>query len=81
MSSPVNNDEMLPEYDFSNAERGKHYKAYRAGHTVRVTKADGSVQETHFTLADGAVMIDPDLHAMFPTSEAVNEALRSLIAQ
>jgi hypothetical protein len=24
------------------------------------------------------VVIDPDLHALFPTSEAVNEALRSL---
>lgn len=73
-------DEMLPEYNFSNAERGKHYQAYRAGHTVRVFKTDGSVQETHFTLADGAVMIDPDLHAKFPTSEAVNAALRSLVS-
>ena len=74
-------DEMQPEYDFSEGVRGKHYEAYRAGHTVRVTQSDGTVQETQFTLADGAVMIDPDLHSKFPTSEAVNEALRSLVSK
>lgn len=73
-------EEMLSEYDFSQGVRGKHYQAYRAGHAVRLFKADGSVQETHFTLADGAVMIDPDLQARFPTSEAVNAALRSLVS-
>ena len=59
--------------------RGKHYRAYRAGHTVRVTKADGTADERHFTLEDGAVMLDPDLKAWFPDSESVNRALRGLL--
>lgn len=73
--------EMREEYDFSQGQRGKHYRAYRAGHTVRVTKADGTVDECHFTLADGAVMLDPDLRARFPDSESVNRALREVVVQ
>ena len=78
-----NNDNMREEYDFSdsNGVRGKHYQAYRAGHLVRITKTDGTVEEQHFTLADGAVMLDPDLRALFPDSDAVNNALRSLSTQ
>jgi hypothetical protein len=47
---------------------------------VRVTNADGSVELQYFTLQDGAVMLEPDVKAYFPDSEAVNQALRSLIA-
>ena len=32
--NPGDNDEMRPEYDFSQGVRGKHYKAYRAGTNV-----------------------------------------------
>ena len=53
--------------------------AVLAAHTVRVTKADGTVEERHFTLDDGAVMLDPDLRVRFPDSESVNKALRCLI--
>ena len=74
-------DEMREEYDFSQGVRGKHYHAYRAGHAVRVQKFDGSVEERHFTLQDGAVMLDPDLKARFPDSESVNRALRSFVAR
>lgn len=73
-------DEMREEYDFSGGVRGKHHRAYRAGHTVRIRTADGTVQEHHFTLEDGAVMLDPDLRSRFPDSESVNKALRSLVA-
>ena len=79
--SDHNTDEMREEYDFSQGVRGKHYHAYRAGHVVRVQKSDGSVEERHFTLQDGAVMLDPDLKVQFPDSESVNRALRSLVAQ
>ena len=72
-------DEMREEYDFSAGVRGKHYKSWRAGHTVVVTKADGSIEQRHFTLQDGAVMLDPDLRVRFPDSESVNMALRSLV--
>ena len=70
---------MLNEYDFTGGVRGKHHKAYRKGHTVRVCKADRTVVEHHFTLEDGAVMLEPDVREYFSDSESVNEALRSLI--
>lgn len=74
-------NEMREEYDFSRGVRGKHYRAYREGHTVRVTRANETVVECHFTLEDGAVMLDPDLRARFPDSESVNKALRPLLGQ
>jgi len=72
-------DEMREEYDFSDGVQGKHYKAYRSGHTVRIHKKDGTVSVQCFTQEDGAVMLDPDVKACFPDSESVNEALRSLM--
>ncbi|HLP46919.1 MAG TPA: hypothetical protein VK186_25220 [Candidatus Deferrimicrobium sp.] len=71
--------EMLPEYDFKNGIRGKHYKAYRKGHNVIIHKIDGSVTTQYFKLEDGAVMIEPDVRKYFPDSDSVNKALRSLI--
>ncbi|MFQ5604832.1 MAG: hypothetical protein ACE5HS_16300 [bacterium] len=73
--------EMRDEYDFSKGVRGKHYKAYREGHTVHIHKSDGTTTVQYFTQEDGAVMLDPDIKVHFPDSESVNRALRSLIAQ
>lgn len=73
---------MHPEYDFRNmpgGTRGKYYRAYREGHTVKVHQEDGSIDVRHFTLEDGAVMIAPDVRKYFPDSDAVNRALRCLI--
>jgi len=70
---------MLPEYEFRGGVRGKHYKAYRRGHTVKIHKADGTTIVQYFTVEDGAVMLEPDAREYFPDSEAVNNALRSLI--
>ena len=72
---------MHEEYDFSGAVRGKHYRAYRAGHTVRIHKATGAMEVHYFTPEDGAVMLDPDVKPHFPTSEAVNKALRAAMSQ
>lgn len=76
------NEDMLPEYDFSKMEggvRGKYYKAYREAHTVKIHKTDGTTIVQHFTLEEGAVMLEPDVREYFPNSEAVNKALRCLI--
>lgn len=73
--------EMRDEYDFSAGTRGKHHQAYRHGHTVRVIKADGGVEVRQFTLADGAVMLDPDIRARFPDSAAVNSAVRAIVTR
>ncbi len=74
-------EEMKAEYDFSGKKgvRGKYYQRYRQGHTVRVRQDDGSVRVRQFKLEDGAVLLDPDVRAYFPDSEAVNRALRGLI--
>ncbi len=77
MSNINEDDEMLPEYDFSGGVRGKHYQVYRRGHSVRIQ--NGMTKTQHFTLADGAIMLDPDVRAYFPDDEAVNQALRTLI--
>jgi hypothetical protein len=74
------NDELLPEYDFSGGVRGKHHVAYREGHTVEVHKADGTIDVRYFTLEDGAVMLEPDVREYFPDSDAVNKTLRTLIS-
>ena len=72
----ISNDDMLSEYDFSGGVRGKHYRAYRQGHTVTVHHADGTQTVQHFKPDEGTVTLDPDLRKYFPTSESVNEALR-----
>ncbi len=73
--------ETLPDYDFSGMEgvRGKYYRKYRQGHTVRIHRQDGSTEVRHFKLEDGAVMLDPEVRTYFPDSDAVNRALRGLI--
>lgn len=74
-----NNEEMLPEYDFSGAERGKFAEAYRRGHNVIIHMADGTTQEHVYPGEECAVILDPDVSAFFPDSQSVNKALRSLI--
>ena len=72
-------NEMREEYDFSGGVRGKHFEAYRKGHTVKIDKRDGSVEVHYFTQEDGAVMLAPDVKKHFPDAKSVNKALRSLI--
>ena len=76
-------EDMKAEYDFSSmkgAVRGKYHKAYRDGHKVVIHQADGTTSVQHFKLEEGAVMLEPDVRKYFSNSEAVNKALRSLIA-
>ena len=79
---PTTIEDMRPEYDFSTMKggvRGKYCKAYREGYKVVVHKEDGTDSVQYFKLEDGAVMLEPDVRKYFPTSGAVNKALRSLI--
>ena len=73
---------MQAGYDFTGKKgiRGRYYETYRQGHEVRVTKTDGSVSVQHFTLEDGAVLLEPNVRRYFPDSDTVNAALRGLIA-
>ena len=71
--------DMLPEYDFTQGVRGKHYRAYQRGHTVKIRKTDGTTVVQHFKLEEGAVVLAPDVREYFPDSDTVNQALRTLI--
>jgi hypothetical protein len=73
------NDEMRPVYDFSKAERGKFYRPLEKGYTVHVHQDDGTTIVNHYSLAEGTVLLAPDVREYFSDSETVNEALRSLI--
>ena len=51
-------DDMLPEYDFSQGVRGKHYQAYRKGHNVTINKEDGTKVVHNFVLEEGTIILD-----------------------
>jgi hypothetical protein len=78
------NDELRSEHDvlrlLKNGVRGKHYKALQKGYTIKIHKSDGTTVVKHVKPVDGAVVLAPDVLEYFPDSEAVNKALRSLIA-
>ena len=73
-------DDMAPEYDFSRGVRGKHAKAMRNGYTVVIQRSDGTREVRELAPRPGTVVLDPDVRAYFPDSEAVNRALRGLIS-
>ena len=73
-------DDMRPEYDFSGGVRGKYAKAIREnGYTIRVYEADGTFTEKRVA-GENTITLAPDVREYFPTSQAVNRALRALIA-
>ena len=72
-------DDMLPEYDFSQGVRGKHFREYRQGYTVTITRPDGTQTVETVTPDPAAIILDPDVQRYFPDSEAVNRTLRALL--
>jgi len=71
---------MRPEYDFRGGVSGKHFKAYREGHTVIIHQEDGATVVQEFKLEENTVVLEPDVFQYFPDSESVNHALRMLIS-
>lgn len=59
----IDNDEMLPEYDFSGGVRGKYYEAYKQAQNI----------------PQNTIVLDPDVASVFRDSASVNEALRMLL--
>ena len=76
----IQGDEMRDEYDFKGAVRGKHYKPMHEGYSVYIHQEDGATQVRHYALTEGTVLLHPDVRKYFPDSDAVNSALRSVIA-
>ena len=79
LESNPQNDELRPEYDFRGAIRGRHYKPLHEGYSVEIHQPNGTILTQNYKLKEGTVMLDPDVRAWFPDSDAVNAALRSLI--
>lgn len=73
-------EDLRPEYDFSGAVRGKHYHPLHEGYTIKIHKADGTTEVQQVIFEAGTVRLEPDVQEFFPDSQAVNSALRSLIA-
>jgi hypothetical protein len=46
--SNIDEDDLLPEYDFSRGIRGKHHQAYRQGHSVTISHPDDTNSTQHF---------------------------------
>jgi len=78
-SKKRNSKQLRAEYDFSKGERGKFYRPLDKGYIVHVHQDDGTTVVNHYTLAEGTVLLAPDVREYFSDSESVNEALRSLI--
>ncbi len=72
-------DDLRPEYDFSQAVRGTHYHPLHEGYTIKIHKADGTIEVQQVMFEPGTVRIDPDVQAYFPDAQSVNRALRSLM--
>jgi len=79
-SHRIEDSEMRPEYDFTGGVRGKHYKDMLKGYTIKIHKSDGTTVVKHIKPVSETVILAPDVLEYFPDSEAVNKALRSLIA-
>lgn len=67
---------MREEYHFSKGVRGKHHEAMKNGFTTIIYKSDGSI----VTKESRPIYLDEDVQKFFPTSQSVNQTLRSLIA-
>lgn len=76
---PDEDDDMLPEYDFSGKTgvRGKYYRAMQQGYSIRIHNEDGTITEQHF---GPNIRLDADVAEYFPDEESVNKALRVLIS-
>lgn len=75
MSNKPEHD-MADDYDFSAGVRGKFQGSTEQARVLHIRQADGSVKvET----LEPPIELDPEVRKYFPTSEAVNRALRGLI--
>ena len=66
-----NDDDMLPEYDFSNAVRGKYYERYRQG--TNVVLLDPDVAEVF----PNATAVNDALRALVAVGDAIASRRRA----
>lgn len=69
--------ETKQEHDFSQGVRGRYQGLINQPRVVHIRNQDGTITRKQ---APALMEIDDDVYAYFPTSQAVNDALRGLIA-
>lgn len=73
-------DDLRAEYDFRGGVRGRHYRPLEKGYVIYIHQPDGTTVVKHMKLEKGMVRLHPDVQEYFPDAQAVDHALRSLIA-
>ena len=76
----MDSNDMLPEYDFTKAVKGKYYQPLHEGFSVHIHQTDGTTTVKRYKDAEGVIILDSDVRLYFPDSKAVNNALRHLIS-
>ncbi|MDM8522204.1 hypothetical protein QUF80_02435 [Desulfococcaceae bacterium HSG8] len=80
VSEKQTKEEMRSEYDFSGAVRGKYAgRLIEDGYITRIYHTDGTFSERRVP-GEKTVILDEDVWEYFPSSDAVNNALRTLIS-
>jgi hypothetical protein len=64
----LDEDDMLPEYDFSKGVRGIHHQAYRQGHSVTITHQDGTTTTQEFPPLGTIANLTTENHIALPQS-------------
>jgi hypothetical protein len=79
-NNQLSHDDMQPEYDFSGGIRGKYARTLKEnGYTIRIYHPDGTFSE-RLVLGEKTIILDADVWEHFSSSDAVNNALRTLIS-
>ena len=68
-----------PDFDTPNHIKKAAFQALKDGYIRRIYESDGTVTEQFVKPGEPAIWLEPDVRKYFPTAEAVNTALRSLI--
>ena len=68
--SQFDEDDLLPEYDFSQGVRGKHHQAYRQGHSVTISHQDGTTTTQEFPVSRIIAKLTAENQIVLPQSIA-----------
>jgi hypothetical protein len=64
----LDEDDLLPEYDFSKGVRGKHHQAYQQGHSVTINHQDGTTTTQEFPPSRTIAQLTAENYIALPQS-------------
>jgi hypothetical protein len=67
-TSQLDEDDLLPEYDFSKGVRGKHHQAYRQGHSVTISHQGGTNTTQEFPVSRTIANLTTENYIALPQS-------------